>query len=182
MEYHWNVGQSVSKIVNMRIVEHLSEEQRQVLHGWGADPFGLEACGLRWRSKDRHVLRYDDGRLVAKASVLKHRLFVAGQPLWVGGVGGVITIPAAQKRGHATALMQFIAAYLRDDLCVPFGLLFCREALMPFYARLGWQLVQEQVVIEQPGGDVLSPVPVMVLACSAAAWPEGSVRLASEPW
>ena len=94
----------------------------------------------------------------------------------------MITVPAAQTRGHATAIMACVSTYIRDHLCVPFGLLFCREPHVRFYTRLGWHVIHNEVIINQPGGDVLSPLPVMVLPCSAAAWPDGILRLASEPW
>jgi hypothetical protein len=32
--------------MEMRIVEHLSDEERQVLLGWGDDLFGVAAYGL----------------------------------------------------------------------------------------------------------------------------------------
>ena len=168
--------------MEMKIVEHLSDEDRQILFGWGYDLFGVAAYGLSWRAKDWHALRLEYGQLVAKASILKHRLFVNQEGLWVGGVGGVITIPTAQKLGHATAIMAYTADHIRDHLRVPFGLLFCREPLVQFYARLGWHLINHSVIIRQPGGEKISPLPVMVLSCSAASWPKGTVRLDSEPW
>jgi len=166
----------------MRIVESLSDEERLILLGTGNDLSNVARYRLTWRPKDLHVLRYENGRLVAKASILKHQVFVNGQPVWVAGVGGVVTVPAVQGRGHASAIMEYVAVYIRDHLGMSFGLLFCREALVRFYVRFGWHLIQDEVMINQPDGEVPSPLPVMVLACSAVSWPAGSLRLASEPW
>jgi hypothetical protein len=100
----------------------------------------------------------------------------------VGGVGGVITMPAFQKEGHATAVLKYLAEYLRDQLNLPFGLLFCRPALVPFYRRLDWQLLADTVNIQQPHGTISSPIPVMYASFSKLPWPKGTVNLNSEPW
>lgn len=39
----------------MRIVQHLSDVERQILHDWGDDVFGVAAYGLSWRAKNWHI-------------------------------------------------------------------------------------------------------------------------------
>jgi len=100
----------------------------------------------------------------------------------VAGVGGVVTVPEAQGRGHAQRGMRHAAEFFCREWGVEFGLLFCRDALIPFYERLGWQLVAAPVEIEQPDGPVTSAMNVMVLPCGGRVWPAGDVRLQSFPW
>jgi len=93
-----------------------------------------------------------------------------------------VTVPEAQGRQHVHAAMRRAAEFMCGELGVEFGMLFCLPRLAPFYARQGWQLVEEEVEFEQPAGKVLSPFRVMVLPCGGRAWPAGKVEVAGFPW
>ena len=136
--------------MRVQVVDKLSDEQREILVGWGEDLFSLAQYGLSWRAKERRLLRYEDDRLVAKASVLTHQVCAGGRR--VRGRRSHYDTRGAEAC-HASAVMNRVAGYIRDE-----------------------------VMIHQPAGEVISPLPVMVLACTAEAWPEGMVRLGSEPW
>lgn len=166
----------------IKLVRALSEAERQTLEGWGTNIFGADHFSLKWRPKDRHFLCYEQGELVSKVSLLKHEVYVEGHPIDVGGIGGVVTVPSACGRGHATALLQHTAAIMRDELAVPFGLLFCLETLAPFYERLGWQRVSQAVLIDHLPGKIICPMNTMTLACRRQKWPAGLVDLRSQPW
>ena len=126
---------------------------------------------------------YAAGQLVSHVGLLQDDVRVAGQPVRIGGVGAVVTIPPAQGKGYASLLMQHAATLLRETWAVEFGLLFCLQRTIPFYRRLGWHEVASSVSIEQSTGRVPVPVPVMVmvLPCAGAAWPQGDVEMGL-PW
>jgi aminoglycoside 2'-N-acetyltransferase I len=168
-------------VTEIRVVPSLTQDQEAAIAALG-DIWEAAHLGLSWRPKTEHIVRYVDGAMAAKVSVLKHCVSVGGENVWVGGIGGVITMPAFQKQGHATALVRYAAGYLLNQLQVPFGLLFCRDALTPFYRRLGWQMVEDSVTVQQPAVSVLMPIHTMYLSCSSLAWPKGKVNLNSEPW
>jgi len=54
--------------------------------------------------------------------------------------------------------------------------------LVPFYESQGWTVVEPGVLIDQPGGKVPSPTPVMVLPFGHERWPNERVDLGSLPW
>ena len=166
----------------MRFVDRLSDNEQTIIAGWGKHLSGVDIYGLRWRDKQHYVLCYIGGHLVAKAGILKHHLVVGGASVCVGGVGGVVTMPAAQKCGYGTATMSYTAMQLRDRLKTPFGFLFCRNVLIPFYERLGWHRVYDPVKINQPTGSITCPLPAMFLPCSSLKWPGGAINLNSDPW
>jgi GNAT superfamily N-acetyltransferase len=161
-------------------VDALTEEQRAKLFEWGENIFGVRDNELTWRHKDVHFLLTVNGELVSHVGVLKHEVSVDGQPILVGGVGGVVTIPQAQKRGFARVLMRHVAEFF-VQWPVEAGLLFCLQRRIPLYQSLGWQLLSAPVVIQQPDGDRESPLKVMVLPFGKP-WPEGKVELNSLPW
>lgn len=165
----------------IRVEPHLSDAQEAAILALG-DVWEAAHLGLTWRPKQEHIVRYVDGEFAAKASVLTHSVVVNDHEVRVGGVGGVVTMPAFQGQGHATAVLTYLADYLPGRLKLPFGILFCRPALVPFYGQLGWQVIEDTVYLQQPQGTIVSPLPVMSASYSNEPWPRGSVHLNSEPW
>jgi len=166
----------------IRQAEALTDEEEQVLFGWGKDIFGVATLKLSWRPKDLHFLLFADGEPVSHVSVLKHAVSVNGEPTTVGGVGGVVTVPRAQKKGLARRLMQHTAEFFERDWKVDAGLLFCLPKLTAYYEALGWQEVESPVLIEQPGGKIVSPLCVMALTLVGEGCSFGNIELGSLPW
>ena len=166
----------------IRQAEVLTDEEKQRLFGWGENIFGVGTFKLTWRPKDLHFLLYSDGEPVSHVGVLKHVVSVNGEPASVGGVGGVVTVPEAQKKGLARRLMRHAAKFLEQEWEVDAGLLFCLPKLLAYYEALGWQEVETSVLIEQPSGKIVSPLRVMVLPLVGEGWSSGSIELGSLPW
>lgn len=166
----------------VHLTQTLSDDERRILLGWGDDIFDVGQLDWHGRKKEWQLLGYAGGQLVSRVGVLKTVVNIAQQPMTVGGIGGVVTIPTAQRKGYARLLLQQAATFMTDTLQVEFGLLFCLPRLLPFYQRAGWQEVTSPVFIEQPAGHMASPVPMMWLACcSAQGWPAGPVEIGL-PW
>ena len=173
---------SDARNVDIRLSRVITDDERHILLDWGKDIFGIDHLNWHGRRKDWHMMGYADGQLVSHVGILKDSVHVAQQPVTVGGVGGVVTIPAAQHKGYAHALLRQAAIFMRDTLQVEFGLLFCLPRLVGFYRSLDWQEVTSPVFIEQPAGRMVSPVPAMYLPCQATgAWPNGAVEV-GWPW
>jgi GNAT superfamily N-acetyltransferase len=168
--------------VEIRVAGSLTEEERQALFFWGENIFGSEDLRYKWRGKELHFLLEDGGRPVGHVGLLRHTVSAGGRAVRVAGVGGVVTRPEAQGHGLAQRGMRHAAEFFCHEWGVEFGFLFCRDALVAFYERLGWQVVPDPVEIEQPGGPVVCSMNVMVLPCGGRRWPEGPVVLHSFPW
>ncbi len=161
----------------------LTDEEKRVLYEWGENIFGVEAHKLRWRSKDLHFLLYSDDKPLCHVGILKHVISLNGEPATVAGVGGVVTVPEAQGKGHARRLMQHAAEYFEHKWNVDAGLLFCRTELLAYYEALGWhEVVDGPVTIQQPDGEMLSPLRVMVLPLKELSWTSANINLQSFPW
>lgn len=171
----------VSMTKEIKQAEFLTDAEKQQLFGWGDDIFGVSCLNLHWRPKDSHFILYVDGQAVSHVGVLKHVVSVGGEPLTVGGIGGVVTVPAEQKRGHARELMQ-CATRMFEEWRVDAGLLFCFKRMVAYYESQGWRTVERQVLIEQPAGERTSPLEVMALTFGERSWPNGEVKLNSLPW
>ena len=160
----------------------LTEAEQKKLFGWGENIFGVQAHALQWRRKDLRFVGYDAGELVSHAGILKHVVSVNGSPVLVAGLGGVVTVPEAQRKGFARQLVQHAMTRAETEWKVDAGLLFCRPQMVDYYERLGWQTVDSPVMIEQPGGHIISPLHVMVIPFGKMSWPPGVVELQSLPW
>jgi GNAT superfamily N-acetyltransferase len=160
----------------------LTDEENRRLFGWGENIFGVAALNLIWRPKDVHFLMYSEGQPVSHVGVLRHVVSVDGEPVTVGGLGGVVTVPTARKKGFARQLMRHATNFLGHEWGVDAGLLFCLPELAAYYGALGWQEVKSPVLIEQPRGKIVSPLCVMVLPVRKEGWSFESTELRSLPW
>ncbi|HST52782.1 MAG TPA: GNAT family N-acetyltransferase [Pyrinomonadaceae bacterium] len=168
--------------VEIRFADRLTDEERKILFEWSENVFGDDDAKYQWRPKDYHFVTEEDGRVISHVGVLKTTVRAGGIDVTVGGVGGVVTVPEAQGRRLVHAGMRRAAEFICSELKAEFGVLFCLERLRAFYARQGWQLVEETIEFEQPSGKVVSPFRLMVLPCGSRAWPAGKVEVAGFPW
>jgi predicted N-acetyltransferase YhbS len=164
----------------VRLTRYTPTEQSEIL-GDGADPFGVADTGLTWLPKEDHFgVRLGD-RLVAHAGLRRLPVSIDGLGTEVVGVGGVAVAPDVRGRGLARRVITAALDHART-LGPQHALLFCRDALVPLYARLGWRAPEQEVHVEQPQGPVPMPLRTMVTALhDGANWPTGAVRLHSFP-
>jgi GNAT superfamily N-acetyltransferase len=173
-----------------RCVPGLTAAERQTLLRWAPDPFGGDAAGLQhlvYRSKPLTWVLYDDAdQPIARACALPTTCGINDNPaVPIGGIGGIITVPAHQRQGHATRLI----AEVLDHLYARYAravLLFCLDPLLPFYAKRGFTRVTCPVVIEQPGGPIPLPPPLNLCIHTRtpdpAVVPVRAIDLRSRPW
>ena len=166
----------------VRVTSALTEEERRRLFGWGENIFGAEDHKYTWRPKDIHIILDVDGLAASHVGLVDHTVDVGRQLVRVAGVGGVATNGELHGRGYARKAMSYAVGFMRDEMKVEFGLLFCLDRLKPFYEQQGWQLLTEPVWVEQPSGRIPSPLNVLVLPFDGRAWPKGKTDLRSLPW
>lgn len=160
----------------------ISDEERERLFNWGEDIFGVSSYTLSLRQKDLHFFMDVDNQPVSHVSLLRHEVSVGGRPVMVAGLGGVVTRPEAQGKGYARRLIEHAAEFYSREWKVEAGLLFCIPRMVSYYESLGWQRIEGTVLVEQPSGQIETPLPVMVRPCQGRLWPAGEVELRSQPW
>ena len=172
--------------MNIRRVRQLSSEESSQLWGWSDDIFGTAGLNLTYRPKNGQELRFilddDVAGPVSHIAILKQHARANGRPVLIGGIGGVLTIPAFQGRGHATRLVRHATDFLREKWKVDFALLFCIDRMRQYYERLGWQKATCEVLIDQPTGKIPSPFHVMTMAFSPEFETIHNLDLDSASW
>lgn len=169
----------------MELVElgPLSPAQQAELVGDEANPWGELGRDLEWQPKDHHVaLLSPDGRLVAAAGWLVADVEVAGQPIPVVGIGGVIV--AARLRGQGLGRCVISEAIGRAEQLDPqLAMLFCQPDRVELYERHGFVQLQEPVRVQQPSGGVDMPMETMWRPQRpGASLPPGPVNLPGLPF
>jgi GNAT superfamily N-acetyltransferase len=76
----------------------------------------------------------DDGRLVAKWQVLDFQMWIAGTPIRMAGIQGVVAEPDANHKGYARLIAERALGTVRDQ---GFDLAFGFAQRGGFYTRLG---------------------------------------------
>lgn len=138
---------------------------------------------IAWASAIWSVLVWSDGALVSRVGMITRLAASNGLDLMVGGVGGIMTHPEQRGLGLATRATKEAVSYLISEHGVLFSLLFCRDELVPFYQRGGWQLFEGKVVVDQPQGPIEFRVNhAMVIAGVGDVPQSGVIDLRGYPW
>ena len=160
----------------------LSDSETEALFRFEPNPFGVTGLNFQWLGKDHHFIGRLDGQPLSHVGLVKAHLMAGGEHLEIAGVGAVITRPEARNRHFAQRLLSESMHYARHEWGCDFGVLFCWPYNTPFYARQGWQLIQEPVSVFQPGGMLPAPLDCMYLPLTGRAWPGGEVCIPVLPW
>lgn len=113
------------------------------------------ATALHWRDDpDWRLLIYaaDPTAWLCTLEIFAVTVRLAGQPVPVGGLGGVYTQPAARGHGYAAQALQAALAFCQERLPAAAGLLFCLPPLIPYYQQQGWQVMTGPVMYRDPAG------------------------------
>jgi aminoglycoside 2'-N-acetyltransferase I len=100
-----------------------------------------------------HVLRLEDGAMVAHGAVAERTLWLDGRPLRTGYLEAVATWPEHQGRGHGSAVVETLDGIVREGYELG-GLSTGRRT---FYERLGWLLWRGPLGVRTADGDVPTP-------------------------
>lgn len=162
--------------------ERLTIPEKDALFQWGKDLWDVAKHGLTWCETDLHFLGTENGKPVSHAGIHFHTFAIDDRTIELGGLNAVITIPAARRKGYGNRVVEAAENHMRDKTFVAFGMLFCNTGLIDFYRPRGWQLIEDPVTIDQPGGPCLAPEHVMIYPLRDTAWPTGPFNLNSYPW
>jgi len=93
--------------------------------------------------EDEHVFLQEESKVLAYMNLVKICFTANNTDYMAYGIGNVC---AAEKgKGYGRELMIRVNDYLKEKkFC---GLLFCRDALVPFYKQYGWEEVKRDVCV-----------------------------------
>lgn len=171
-------------------IDDLTERERAAVRALStavyppADLLNLPGRHIEWAAGERCVRIWNaEGELVSYLRILVRQATHDGTPVRVGGIGGVITHPAARRQGYAAAAIERAMSYFREDALAGFGLLVCEQNLIAYYSRLGWQEFAGRLLVLQRGtvGEFTFNR-VMVRGVIEHAPTRGTIDLCGPPW
>ncbi len=122
-----------------------------------------------------------EGQLVSFLNLVDRQVLTDDTATHFFGLNNVITEPEYRGKGFSTALNRYAIQVMQETDPQACGFLFCADALIPFYARLGWQKFDGTVTVSQPSGDKLWPSNAMYFDLSGTRhWK--TVHLRGLPW
>src|SRR5271170_7952746 len=124
--------------IEIRFTGSFTAADKLLLAGRERDSSRTNSDGLEWRATEHHVLVMKNGRGVSHVGLLKQAVRVGESMISVAGIGGVVTHPKYRDSGFARLAMEEALPQAVGELDVQFGLLFCREPMLPWYERQGW--------------------------------------------
>lgn len=108
---------------------------------------------VTWAHADKRFFARLNGEAVCHAGLYLRDGRDDTRAVFIGGIGGVMTLPEARRQGCAGEVMRTVAGAMKEDDC-DFGLLFCEPQNVAFYERLGWEIFRGEVFCEQPTGRI----------------------------
>ena len=136
-----------------------------------------------WAAADWCVrIHASDVGLVSYVGLVFRQALHDGQPVAIGGIGGVKTHPAARGTGLAGRGIERGLAFFHE--CgVAFALLVCQPDLLAYYARLGWREFGGRLLVRQHGAvEDFTFNRVMTRPVTAPAPEAGTLDLLGPPW
>ena len=138
--------------------------------------------GTKWASPDWAVMVWEDEDMVSNVHIIERTVKVGTEPVKLGGIGNIATKVEWRQRGYASAALKVAQDFLFDPLKVDFGLMIATEEMISRYIQVGWKVVANSMMIEQPDGKVPLNYPIMVLPVCKRDWPKGPIDLCGLPW
>lgn len=163
----------------------LTAALKRTLYRWGPDIFGvagIDTTGLRWRTFSTGFLLSVNGAPASYFRALRHVCRVNEDAVEVGGLGGLVTVPAYQRRGYGARLVAATLSAVRDEWRVSAALAFCLDPLLGFYRRLDARVIEGPVLVETATGTRPAPFHALWWPFRPNLWPVTSVDLMSPLW
>lgn len=138
--------------------------------------------GIKWALPNWAVMVWEEDDLVSNVHIIERLAKVGNSMVKLGGIGNIATKVEWRRRGYASAALKVAQEFLRDPLKVDFGLMIATEERISHYEKLGWLVVADSMMIDQPDGKTTFNISVMILPVCKQDWEEGTIDLCGLPW
>jgi aminoglycoside 2'-N-acetyltransferase I len=138
--------------------------------------------GIKWALPNWAVMVWEDDDMVSNVHIIERMVKVGDESVKLGGIGNIATKVEWRQRGYSTQALKVAQKFLFDPLQVDFGFMIATEEMISRYKKVGWSVVADTMMIDQPYGKAVLNYPAMVLPVCKKDWPKGSIDLCGLPW
>src|SRR5437764_780220 len=110
--------------ITVEYIPGMAADDRAAIIHWYREVFNLPSEDLIVPG-DYDIRVWEGDQWVSLVEVVQRTIRVGGQPVRIGGVGGVSTFTDHRGKGYSSMALRAAANLMFDDLKVDFGVLFC---------------------------------------------------------
>jgi len=137
---------------------------------------------IKWSNPKWYLLAKYNGNIIGRIGILKRSVIIENTAINILGLSGVIVIKDWRGKKILNLMMQEISEFARTTLKLDFGLLLCRNEVIPIYEKYEWYKVDEITTFSQPAGKIIYSKNTMIRNFSHKTWPTGPINLNGLPW
>ncbi|MEM6283289.1 MAG: GNAT family N-acetyltransferase [Chloroflexota bacterium] len=168
------------------LASEIGRRNREIFPDVGPD--AIDTRGIQWTPGEWCVVVYNNDEFGAYAEVLQREILVGGQPVTVGGIGGVMSLPHMRGLGLGKAAMRALTDYICTEMNADAGMLYCAPHNVAYYQSLGWHHITRQITYHQYDGTHVIDMRggtddnALVLPCGDFVFPTGDIDIRGQLW
>ena len=166
--------------INIVHSSSLDKEEIEYLEKMFGYEFGH--IDIQWSTPEWYLIAKCEDKIIGRIGILRRAITVGREVFEVGGISGVIVSSEWRNKSISKLTMNEVATFIKDNLKLDFGLLLCRDEVVPVYEQCNWYIVKNNTVFSQSTGEKIYSKNTMVIECRDKKWPEGSINLNGLPW
>jgi predicted GNAT family N-acyltransferase len=169
---------------NIRIAisdaSHIPRDENNLFEEWFETEFGH--MDIEWAKPQWYLRMYHHDTVIGVMGILKRQVKVGKERIEVGGICNVVIKANMRGKKLLKYMMRNAQYFIKNQLMADFGLLLCRDEVVPIYQRYNWYLVDGSTFFDQKTGIQKYPKQTMILNLTEKQWPEGDIFLCGMPW
>ena len=134
-----------------------------------------------WAEPDWTCLLYINQHLASFYHIVNRKVLFDKKAIQIIGIHNLITTKLYRGKGYAKYLLKESQSFWRDNLEASHALLFCADALIPFYSQLQWKLCMCPVYFSQSAERRIWPSNTMIYNLSNDLLPM-EIDICGLPW
>ena len=158
----------------------LTQDEINLFEEWFKTEFGY--MDIEWAKPQWYLRMYHQDNVIGVLGILKRQVKVGKQRIQVGGICNVVIEADMRGKKLLKYMMRAAQDFIKNELTADFGLLLCRDEVVPIYQRYNWYLVDGSTFFDQKTGIQKYPKKTMIVNLTEKQWPEGDIFLCGLPW
>jgi hypothetical protein len=155
----------------------LNLDTKKILNKIIQDEFGYIPIvqETEWATPDWTIIYYEGNGIARFYNIVERQILVDDKKMKVAGINNVITPQKNRGQGYSSKTLKGVASLVFEELNCEAGLLLCADALITFYARLGWYEDDCPLYFHQASGEKLWTAKTMMLTKDGKLNPKISI-------
>jgi predicted acetyltransferase len=178
----------ILKIIKERdIAPELDQNIREALCRCFPDDIEFFKKNRAWHGSlpEWSIVVLKDNKIIAHVAIVSRNIKIASQEFKIAGIQNVFVLPEYRGQGLCRMIMNSAMQQAKDN-GFDVGLLYCVPELGKTYAKCGWLLLAERIILRTDNSGNIIPLPskniTMFFPLKNKELPEGNIDLQGNDW